>query len=129
MPGHPTTLTVSQEQEVVYTYVIFAEWGFGLNKRDIEGIVMKYLKAAKIPKMMYQESGGVGLSSSSPTQAPIAIDMVWAMASNEEVFGHWFEVCLKPALDKSDLLDAPDHIVSRKFENVIGNENTVINEF
>ena len=32
-PGHPIALT--QEAEIVSTCIIFAEWGFGLNRMEL----------------------------------------------------------------------------------------------
>ena len=31
-PGHPTVLTSEQEQEIVDTCLLFAQWGFGLGR-------------------------------------------------------------------------------------------------
>ena len=41
--GHPTVLTADEEREIVEACVIFAEWGFGLGRREVEGIIQNYL--------------------------------------------------------------------------------------
>ena len=45
--GRPTTLTSSQEKEIVETCQIFVEWGFGLTKPDIINVIADYLHATK----------------------------------------------------------------------------------
>ena len=44
--GRPTTLTSAQEDEIVETCQIFAEWGFGLTKKDI---IADYFRHTRIP--------------------------------------------------------------------------------
>ena len=36
-----------EETEIVDACIIFAEWGFGLGRKEIEGIVSNYLKCTK----------------------------------------------------------------------------------
>ena len=45
--GHPTVLTAEEETEIVDACIIFAEWGFGLGRKEVEGIVSNYLKCTK----------------------------------------------------------------------------------
>ncbi len=45
--GHPTALSAEQEREIVDACVLFAEWGFGFGRREVESIVQTYLKASK----------------------------------------------------------------------------------
>ena len=43
-PGHPTVLTSEQEQEIVDTCLLFAQWGFGLGRQEVTAILKKILK-------------------------------------------------------------------------------------
>ena len=45
--GHPTVLTAEEETEIVDACIIFAEWGFDLGRKEVEGIVSNYLKCTK----------------------------------------------------------------------------------
>ena len=47
--GKPTALTSMQEGEIVKTCQIFAEWGFGLTKKDIINVIADYYKHTKTP--------------------------------------------------------------------------------
>ena len=33
--GHPTALTAAEEAEIAETCILFAEWGFGLGRREV----------------------------------------------------------------------------------------------
>ena len=63
--GHPTVLTVEQEQEIADACTVFAEWDSGLGRTVIESNIHNYLKTTKKHihfTTMYQErGGGVGL--------------------------------------------------------------------
>ena len=43
--GHPTALSAKEEAEIEETCVIFAEWGFGLGRREVEGVIQSCIKS------------------------------------------------------------------------------------
>lgn len=115
--GHPTTLTAQQEQEIVDTAIMFANWGFGLGSREVKGIVASYFKATKTRNPFLNDCPGEGWWSRFMKSHPMIVkrkpqqmQLVRARATNEEIISHWFEGCLKPALQELDLFDKPEHI-------------------
>ena len=115
--GHPTALSEAQEREIVETCLLFAEWGFGLGRREVESILETFLKATKQKNPFRGDSPGEGwwsgfmrrhpeLSQRKPQQ----LQMVRAKASCEEVITHWFGVCLGPVLEKLQLVGKPECI-------------------
>ena len=46
-PAQPTVLTLEQEQEIVDTCLLFAQWGFGLGWQEVTAILKNYYKVTK----------------------------------------------------------------------------------
>ena len=110
--GHPTVLTADEEREIVEACVIFAEWGFGLGRREVEGIIQK-----KIPfkNGVPGEGWWSGFMKRHPElrhRKPQHLQMFRAKATNQEVINHWFIECLKPVLETLSLLNSPEQIYS-----------------
>ncbi len=108
--GHPTALSAAQEKEIVDTCVLFAEWGFGLGRREVEAILQTYLQATKQKNPFRHDLPGEGwwsgfmkrhpeLSRRKPQQ----LQLVRARSSCQEVITHWFTKCLGPVLDTLEL--------------------------
>ena len=64
--GHPTVLTPDEEREIVEACVIFAEWGFGLGRREVEGIIQNYLSTKKIKNPVPGEGWWSGFMKRHP---------------------------------------------------------------
>ena len=117
-PGHPTVLTSQQEQEIVDTCLLFAQWGFGLGRREIEGIIQNFFKVTKKLNPFCNGVPGEGLWSGFmrrhpqlTKRKPQNLQMVRAKAMSKEVVTHWFQQCRKPTLTElDDLLDKPNQI-------------------
>ena len=58
--GHPTVLTAAEEAEVVETCMLFAEWGFGLGRREVESVIQDYLRVTKKANPFKDEVPDVG---------------------------------------------------------------------
>ena len=55
---HPMVMMAEEETEIADACIIFAEWGFGLGRKEVEGIVSNYLKCTKKKnpfKIQFQE--------------------------------------------------------------------------
>ena len=116
-PGHPTVLTMQQEQEIVDTCTVFAEWGFGLGRREIESIIQNYLKSTKQPHPFHNSVPGEGWWSGFMRRhnglckrKPQHLQMVRAKATTKPVIDHWFNNCLKQSLEDLDLFNKPEQI-------------------
>ena len=51
-------MMAEEETEITDACIIFAEWGFGLGRKEVEGIVSNYLKCTKKKnpfKIQFQE--------------------------------------------------------------------------
>ena len=46
-PGRPTILSKEEEVEVVETYQLFGEWDFGVQKDDVESVVVQFLQHSR----------------------------------------------------------------------------------
>ncbi len=71
--GHPTALSAEQERKIVDACVLFAEWGFGFGRREVESIIQTYLKASKQRNPFRDEylgwRGGVALCEGTRNSA------------------------------------------------------------
>ena len=56
-PSHLTVLSMQQEAR---DCTVFAEWGFGLGRREIESIIKHYLKTTKQPHPFHNSVPGEG---------------------------------------------------------------------
>lgn len=115
--GHPTALTIEEEAEIAETCIIFAEWGFGLGRKEVESVINEYLRAMKKPNPFKDGVPGEGWWSSFLKRHPEIVhrrpqhlQMVRARASSQEVISHWFTECLGPTLDKLQLREKPERI-------------------
>ena len=115
--GRPTTLTENEEAEIVETCQIFAEWGFGLRKEDVKGVVADFCRKLKRTNPFKQGVPGDdwwgGFMRRHPAlvrRKPQALQMVRAQCSRVEIVNHWFIECLKPALDFLKLHNHPERI-------------------
>ena len=63
--GRSTVLTMDEEDEIVQTCQLFAEWGFGLTKFEVVNVVAEYCPPHS--EMAYQERiGGMVFASGIP---------------------------------------------------------------
>jgi hypothetical protein len=115
--GGPTALTQSQEEEIVLTCQLFAEWGFGLTKQDIINVVAEYFTATRTPNCFKDGVPGddwwLLFRKRHPElvrRKPQALQMIRARSATPEVIRHWFVECLRPALDKLQLHGKPNCI-------------------
>ena len=115
--GHPTVLTAEEETEIVDACIIFAEWGFGLGRKEVEGIVGNYLKCTKKKNPFKDTIPGEGWWSGFMKRHPEIrkrkpqhLQMVRAKQSNRIIVNHWFTSCLEPALQNLDLFNKPEQI-------------------
>ena len=97
----------------LWRHVVFAEWGFGLGRREVEGIIQNYLSTKKIKNPFKNGVPGEGWWSGFMkrhpelrNRKPQHLQMFRAKATNQEVINHWCIECLKPALltNEFDLL-------------------------
>ena len=109
--------STDEEREIVEACVIFAEWGFGLGRREVEGIIQNYLLTTKKKHPFKNGVPGEGWWSGFMKQHPELrhkkpqhLQMFRAKATNQEVINHWFIECLKPVLEKLSLLNSPEQI-------------------
>ena len=115
--SHPTALSSQEENEIVETCLLFAEWGFGLCRSDINGIIQSFLKFGKKPNPFRDGVPGEGWWSAfmkcHPNLAnrrPQHLQLVRAKALNPEIVQLWFNECLGPVLANLDISAKPDHI-------------------
>ena len=115
--GHPTTLTQEEEDEIAETCIVFAEWGFGLGRREVESVVQEFLKVTNRKNPFKDGVPGEGWWSGFLKRHPrIAkrksqhLQMVRAQVSRQDILDHWFNDCLGPTLKKLDLEGKPERI-------------------
>ena len=56
--GRPTVLTTSEENEIVAACIMFAEWGFGLGKREVIKLVSDYCLSVKRQNPFHKDVPG-----------------------------------------------------------------------
>ena len=110
-------LTVfTKEDEIEETCITFADWGFGLGRREVEGVIISYLESNKRKNPFVNNSPGsdwCGFLKGYPRlvkRKPQKLPVVRAKAANSEVLNHWFNTILYPKLAELNLLDSPDSI-------------------
>ena len=115
--GHPTTLTPNEEAEIAETCIAFAEWGFGMGRREVESVVKDYLHVTKRKNPFKDGVPGEGWWSGFfkrhpkvVKRKPQQLQMARAKASCPEIISHWFDQCLGPTLEKLDLVGKADRI-------------------
>ena len=115
--GRPTVLTMEEENEIVQTCQLFAEWGFGLTKLEVVNIVTEYCKNSKKPTPFRDGVPGIdwwnGFCKRHPTlvaRKPQQFQLLQATAATPDQINNWFVHCLKPELDQLQLHDDPKWI-------------------
>ena len=113
--GHPTALTLKEEAEIAETCIVFAEWGFGIGRREVESVIQDFLRVSKRKNPFKDGVPGEGWWSGFlkrhpkiTKRKPQQLQMVRAKASCEDIVSHWFDHCLGPALEKLDLVGKAD---------------------
>ena len=115
--GRPTILSKEEEDEIVETCQVFAEWGFGLQKDDIKLVVAQFCKVSKRKNPFKNAipgddwwAGFLRRHSVLVKRKPQQLQMVRAQCSRIEVVNHWFIDCLKPTLDSLNLHNSSSRI-------------------
>ena len=115
--GRPTVLMKDEEDEIVETCQVFAEWGFGLQKDDIKSVVAQFCQHSNRPNPFKNGTPGddwwAGFLRRHPLlvrRKPQQLQLVRAQCSRVETVNHWFIECLKPTLDALNLHDSPSRI-------------------
>ena len=106
--GRPNRLSPEEEEEIVQTCLVFAEWGYGLGKKEILTVISDYVKSRKkahlFPKGVPGEDWWRGFMLRHPSLS------LRAKAVTPEIINHWFMDVLKPILDRADLHYHPERI-------------------
>ena len=115
--GAPTALTADQEKEIVAICQVFAEWGFGLTKKDVINVVAEYFRCTKKPNPFTDgiphDDWWAGFQKRNPSlvsRKPQNLQMARANAATPSTIDHWFSQCLKPMLEKLTLMDCPQWV-------------------
>ena len=108
---------MEEEKQIVETCIIFAEWGYGLGKKEIISVVADYLKANKKQHLFKDGVPGddwwYAFLSRHPNlsvRKPQALQLSRAKAANNETIDYWFLNILQPMLDKTGLKAYPNRI-------------------
>ena len=106
-----------RETEIFDACIIFAEWGFGLGRKEVEEIVSNYLKCTKKKNPFKDTIPGEGWWSGFMKRHPEIrkwkpqhLQMIRAKQSNRIIVDHWFTSFLEPALRNLDLFNKPKQI-------------------
>lgn len=115
--GRPTRLSPEEEKEIVETCLVFAEWGYGLGKKEIFSVISDYIKNKKkaylFPKGVPGEDWWKGFLRRNPSisfSKPQALQICRAKAVTAKIINHWFMNVLKPILDRAELYCHPERI-------------------
>ena len=99
-----------EEDEILETCQLFAEWGYGLRKADVRAICAEFCCKLKRHNPFNEDvpgddwwSGFILRHPSLVQRRPQELQMVRARCSKVEVVNHWFIQCLKPTLDSLNL--------------------------
>ena len=98
----PTVLTPAEEDEIVMTYILFGEWGFGIGKAEVVNVVTEFCKNSKRPNPFKNGVPGpdwwAGFVHHHPQLVklkPHPLQMVCAKAATIELIDDWFGSCLQ----------------------------------
>ena len=115
--GRPARLTTEEEKAIAEICATFAEWGMGLGKSQVLGIVADYLRANKkshlFPKGIPGNDWWRSFLKRNPSismRKPQSLQLARARNANIETVDHWFNNILKPLIDKTGLLNHPERI-------------------
>lgn len=114
--GRPCRLSKEEEKEIVETCLIFGDWGYGIGKKEVLGVVGNYCKSNKIDVF---PSGGVpkiewwrGFLRRHPElslRKPQALQISRAKAATPQIIDQWFSV-LEPLINRLGLRNHPERI-------------------
>ena len=115
--GRPTALTKEEEDEVAATCILFAEWGFGIGKEEVLGVVGEFCKKTKRKVPFINGIPGDdwwrGFLKRHPNlsrRKPQQLQLVRARATTRELVNHWFKDVLEPTLNELGLKNKPKQI-------------------
>ena len=63
--GRPTVFTKEEEDEIEETCIMFTDWGSGLGRREVEGVITSYLESNKRKNPFINNSPGSDPSQTS----------------------------------------------------------------
>ena len=116
--GRPCRLSREEEKEIVESCVIFSEWGYGIGKKEVMGLVADYCKANN-KKHLFPANGipgkrwWNGFLKRNPEvsmRRPQSLQISRARATTPEIIDHWFYNVLKPLLEKTGTINHPERI-------------------
>ena len=115
--GRPCRLSQEEEKEIVDTCLLFSEWGFGIGKKEVIGVVADYCKANKKDHLFPDGVPGqewwrafIKRHPNLSLRKPQSLQLARARATCPEVIDHWFFQVLEPMLDKTGLKNHPERI-------------------
>ena len=113
--GRPCRLSDEEEREIVETCLIFGDWGYGIGKKEVLGVVGDYCKWNKIdvfpsgvPKIEWWR-GFLRRHPELSLRKPQALQISRAKAATPQVIDQWFSV-LEPLINRLGLTNHPERI-------------------
>lgn len=115
--GHPTVLSLAEEELLVHSLVKLGEWGFGFNRLQLQVCVQDYLTRLDRPNPFKNNLPGIDWCKAFERRWKSDISMRVAQnlpknraaAGSSEIIEHFYETLLS-ILTKYDLLNKPQNI-------------------